>query len=264
MSLPPSAIDEAAALLRTALATREPIAPLRGIYPAADIRDAYAIQEVNTGHRLAAGARLSGRKIGLTSLAVQQQMKVDQPDFGMLFDDMAVTDGVADYGRLVQPRVEAEIVFLLGRDLSGDDLDEARVAAAIEVAIPALEIVDSRIRDWDIAIVDTVADNASSGLFVLGDARKRLAEIDVVGCTMSMRKNGEESSKGTGAACLGSPLKAVLWLARKMVAVGRPLSAGDIVLSGALGPIVRASPGDQFEAEISGLGRVSVGFSKGG
>jgi 2-keto-4-pentenoate hydratase len=248
--------------LRAAERDRAPIAPLRDLLPAGDVDAAYRIQAHNTEHRLATGARLVGRKIGLTSKVVQAQLGVDQPDYGMLFDDMAVLDGDAvPAGRLLQPKVEAEVAFVLAKDLTKPHLVLPDVIGAVAYALPALEIVDSRIARWDIKIVDTVADNASSGLFVLGTSPTRLDEFDLRRCGMVLTKNGEPVSFGAGAACLGNPLHALLWLAEKMVAVGRPLLEGDLVLSGALGPMVPALPGDRFEARINRLGSVRVSFA---
>ncbi|MER6006498.1 fumarylacetoacetate hydrolase family protein [Nonomuraea angiospora] len=201
---------------------------------------------------------MTGRKIGLTSPAVQQQLGVDQPDFGVLFADMEVT-GTAPTGQLLQPKVEAEIAFVLADDLTGD-LDLPTVRAAVEYAVPALEIVDSRIADWDITITDTVADNASSGLYVLGAERLPLSAFEPVEATMRMYADDQLVSQGTGAACLGDPLNALLWLARTARDLGDPLRAGQVILSGALGPMVPVSPGTTVKAEISGLGIVIVTF----
>lgn len=247
--------------LQVSLQSREMIDPIRRDLPEMDITTAYAIQEANTQYALEEGRRLVGRKIGLTAKSVQKQLGVDQPDFGMLFADMAVdeNDAIA-CSRLIQPKVEAEIAFVLGRDLTVEQPTLADIAGAIAYASPALEIVDSRIRDWDIGIVDTVADNASSALFVLGTDQVAISELDLRLCGMVMECNGEVASSGAGAACLGNPLNAVRWLAAKMVEVRRPLEAGDIVLSGALGPMVAVAPGQTFEARISGLGSVRTRF----
>lgn len=242
----------------------EPVPPVRDELPAGDVEVAYQVQEVNTAHWLAAGRRLVGRKIGLTSAAVQRQLGVDQPDFGMLFADMAVDSGAeVPAGTLLQPRVEAEIAFLLGRDLDTEEPTTADLLRAVEVALPAIEIVDSRIAGWDIRITDTVADNASSGMFVLGTTPRRLDDpaLDLRLAGMVLERAGEPLVFGAGAACLGHPLHALRWLAATMVRAGRPLVAGDVVLSGALGPMTPVVPGDRFEARISGLGAVGVGFS---
>lgn len=237
------------------------IEPLRAQFADGDLTSAYRIQECQTRSRLADGWRLVGRKIGLTATAVQKQLGVDQPDFGMLFDRMWVADGGSvPAGRLIAPRCEAEIAFVLGSDLDLAAPTESDARDAIAYASASIEIVDSRIANWDIKIVDTIADNASSGLFVLGPDRVDLDAFDLLGCAMTLQKNGSDVSSGVGAACLGSPLNALVWLATKMHEVGRPLRAGDIVLSGALGPMVAAQPGDFFEARIAGLGSVSVSF----
>ena len=243
--------------------SRTPIPPVREMLPAGAIDQAYAAQEINTEQGLRTGRRLVGRKIGLTSLAVQRQLGVDQPDYGMLFDDMAVPDGwdVAR-GRLIQPKVEAEIAFVMGRDLDHEQLTIADVLRAVEFALPAIEIVNSRISDWKIGILDTIADNASSGLYVLGASPKKLDGIEVRHCGMVMEMGGKEVSVGAGAACLGDPLSATLWLAKTMARVGRPLKAGDTVLSGALGPMVTVKWGEVYEARVSGLGSVRAAFAK--
>jgi len=257
------AITRAAAALWEAGQTGVACAPVRSIIGDSDIETAYAVQERNTERRLKDGARLVGRKIGLTARSVQAQLGVAQPDYGMLFHDMDVPNGgeVAP-GRLLQPKVEAEVAFIMGRDLDDDRLTSADVMSAIAWTVPALEIVDSRVEGWNIRITDTVADNASSGLFVLGHEMRRLDAVDLLTCGMALERNGELVSAGAGAACLGSPINATLWLARVMAKAGRPLRAGDVVLSGALGPMVPATPGAVFEARIEGLGAVRVGFGK--
>ncbi|NYZ13826.1 2-keto-4-pentenoate hydratase [Azospirillum sp. RWY-5-1] len=261
---PPLDAGEAAALLRAAAASRVPIPPLRDRLPSADVETAYAVQEANTRAWLAEGRRLVGRKIGLTSRAVQAQLGVDQPDFGMLFADMAVGDGEpVPAGRLIQPKVEAEIALVIGRDLTRERHTYADIIGATDCALPAIEIVDSRIAGWNIRFADTVADNASSGLFVLGGRPRRLADFDIAGCAMEMRRGDAVVSQGSGRACLGNPLTAAVWLADTMVRCGRPLLAGDIVLTGALGPMVAVTPGgpDRFDAAIEGLGSVAALFS---
>lgn len=239
-----------------------PCAPVRDVIPAGDVDTAYAVQEINTRRWLSQGRRLVGRKIGLTSVAVQKQLGVDQPDFGMLFADMAVADGEpVSVGRVVQPKAEAEIAFVLERDLNIEQATVADLIRAISYAVVSIEIVGSRVNNWDITLVDTVADNASSGLFVLGNTPYRLDGLDLRGCEMQMTRAGEVASKGRGEACLGHPLNAALWLVRKMVETGRPLLAGDIIMSGALGPMVAAKPGDVFEAQVTGLGSVRANFA---
>jgi 2-keto-4-pentenoate hydratase len=252
-------VSQAAASLWEARRSGAACVPIRTMIGDANTDAAYAVQEHNTKRHLAEGARLVGRKIGLTAESVQRQLGVSQPDYGMLFDDMDVSDGDAiPPGRLIAPRVEAEIAFIIGKDLVEERLTTADVLSAIECAIPALEIVDSRVKGWDIQITDTIADNASSALFVLGHQMRRLDAIDVQRCGMVMECDGEVVATGAGVACLGSPINSTLWLARVMVKAGRALRAGDVVLSGALGPMVAALPGVAFEARIEGLGSVRV------
>jgi 2-keto-4-pentenoate hydratase len=241
-----------------------PIPPISGDRPELDLDTAYRVQAVNTEHWLAEGRRPVGAKIGLTARSVQQQLGVDQPDFGVLFADMSIDDGaLVPAGRLLQPKVEAEIAFVLGRPIDTDRLTAAELIDAVDYALPAIEIVDSRIADWKIGIADTIADNASSGLFVLGTTPVLPGSFDLRLCGMVLELNGEPVSFGAGAACLGNPLHALGWLARTMAERGRPLDEGDIVLAGALGPMVAVTPGDWVEARIEGLGSVRVGFGRG-
>ncbi|MDH6626224.1 2-keto-4-pentenoate hydratase [Streptomyces sp. LBL] len=256
------AVTRAAAVLDEAVRTGVPCSPVRHVLPEADIDAAYAVQRRYVERAVTAGRRLVGRKIGLTSPAVQRQLGVDQPDFGALFADMAVPEGASIApGRLLQPKVEAEVALVLGADLPHRDPTVADLLRATAFALPALEIVDSRIADWDITIVDTVADNASSGLFVLGGTPVPLDRVDLRGVRMTLTRNGETVSQGTGADCLGSPLTAALWLASTLARLGEPLRAGDIVLTGALGPMVVAAEGDEFTAHIEGLGTVGAAFA---
>lgn len=257
-------IEEAALRLRRAGETRIPCAPLHETLPAHDAAIGYAIQDLNTAYWLANGRRLVGRKIGLTSPAVQKQLGVDQPDFGMLYADMAFGPGeTIPLQRLIQPKIEGEIAFVLGRDLDGTTLHAAPIADAVDHALAAFEIVDSRVANWNIRLLDTVADNASSALFVLGAERRRLDEFDLVGCRMRIGHQGQLVSEGRGSACLGNPLHALQWLALKMVEVGRPLRAGDIVLSGALGPMVGVSGAGEYTLQIEGLGSARAVFAAG-
>lgn len=236
--------------------------PIRHADPLATIDDAYMIQAINRDYWRETGRRIVGSKIGLTSEAVQRQLGVDTPDFGFLFADMQLEDGntVPD-GRLLQPRVEAEIAFRLNRDITGTDFQISTLMDAIQYAAPALEIVDSRIADWDINMVDTISDNASSGMFVLGMPICDVRNIDLARCSMRMEKNGVLVSEGSGAACLGNPLNALRWLALKRALSGDPLKAGDIVLSGALGPMIAANPGDSFSADIESIGSINIRFA---
>jgi 2-keto-4-pentenoate hydratase len=256
-----SAIAQAHQRLELAQQSRTPCPPVRDLI-GADADAAYAVQRAGIARRVADGATVVGHKVGLTSPAVQAQIGVDQPDFGVLLDDMGHPDGATVSTRgLLQPKVEAEIAFVLGADLVDGDLDDAQVRAAVAQVVPALEIVDSRIAGWDITFADTVADNGSSALYVLGAATRPLADIEPLDVEMIMTRGGEVVSTGNGAACLGDPLNALAWLARTARDFGQPLLAGQVVLSGALGPVVAVTPGDSFAAEFSGLGSVSVFFA---
>ncbi|MFE2427868.1 2-keto-4-pentenoate hydratase [Streptomyces sp. NPDC059373] len=260
---PPAVVVKAADALDAATRTGVPCPPVRTLLAEGGIAGAYAVQRLNLERALAKNdRRVVGRKIGLTSTAVQRQLGVDQPDFGALLSDMAVPDGgTVPAGRLLQPKVEAEVALVLGQDLPHAQCTVADVLRAVDFALPALEIVDSRIAGWDITIVDTVADNASSGLFVLGGSPVPLTAVDLRTVQMTMTRGGDKVSSGTGADCLGGPLNAAVWLASTLAAAGDPLRAGDIVLTGALGPMAVATPGDAFEARISGLGSVRVAFA---
>jgi 2-keto-4-pentenoate hydratase len=256
------AVAAAAARLQTARTTGVPCAPVRDLIGTDDVELAYAVQQQQTDARLAGGARIVGRKIGLTSPAVQRQLGVDRPDFGVLFDDMDVSAlPEVPSERLLQARTEAEIAFVLADDLAEGPFDDARVRGAVAYAVAALEIVDSRIAGWDITFGDTVADNASSGLFVLGERRLALDAVSPAAVVMTMRMGGELVSEGNGAACLGDPLHALAWLARTAAELGDPLRAGQVVLSGALGPMVATPPGSSVTAELGPLGSVTATFS---
>lgn len=268
-----SAIAAAVERLATAQATRVPCAAVRDLIGTDDLPAAYAVQQGLVQARIAGGVDVVGRKIGATSEAVQRQLGVDQPDFGYLLSDMDVSDGVngepISMRTLVQPRVEAEVAFVLARDIDvpEEEITLELVRDAVEVALPALEIVDSRIEDWDIGFTDTVADNASSGLFVVGRDGLPLSGrgeggIEPREVIMSLTINGEERSSGNGAACLGDPLEALRWLAVQAARFGDPLRAGHLILSGALGPFVPFAPGDRVTASISGFAPLTVSFEE--
>ena len=258
-------IASAADRLRIAATMRVPCAPIRDLVDSDDLDAAYAVQSLVNQRAVRDGARVVGRKIGLTSEAVQNQLGVERPDFGVLFSHMARENGsTIDYDDLLQPRIEAEIAFVLADDLAEGELDAAQVKAAIAYACPALEICDSRIAGWNIAFADTVADNASSGLYVLGPTRLSMADFAPVEATMSMTADGVVISEGSGRACLGDPLNALSWLARTARHFGAPLQAGQLVLSGALGPLVPVEPGQTLRAEIGGLGDVTATFTTPG
>ncbi len=252
------AVTAAGARLAAAARAGVPCAPVRDLIGREDLDAAYAVQALLVAERIAKGANIVGRKIGCTSPAVQAQLGVDQPDFGVLFKDMQYLDGASlPADAVLQPRVEAELAFVLADDLADGVLDEERVRGAIEYAVAAIEICGSRIQNWDIAIGDTVADNASGGAFVLGTQRVGLEQFEPRDVMMTMQINGREVATGSGAACLGDPLTAVAWLARRVRDLGRPLRRGEIVLSGALGPMRAITPGDRVAAAVTGLGSVS-------
>ncbi|MCA0243622.1 MAG: fumarylacetoacetate hydrolase family protein [Proteobacteria bacterium] len=253
-------IEEAARAIQAARAERRTIARVSQTYGIAGADAAYQVAERCTQARLAQpGRRIVGLKVGLTSPSIQQQLGVDEPDFGVLFDDMEYLDGDAvPMARLIQPRVEAEVAFIVGRDVEQAAPSYGEFINALAYAVPALEIVDSVIEDWKITLVDTVADNASSALYVLGSQPVAVGALDSGRIGMAMRIDGATVSVGSGAACLGHPLRAAYWLARTMAARGRPLQAGQVILSGALGPMVGLKAGQLVEADLGALG--SVGF----
>ena len=261
-ALPPADTLQAAAdALRQARAMRKPIARISESHAIAGVDAAYAVAALNTRARLAEGRRIVGKKIGLTSRAVQQQLGVDEPDFGMLFDDMELLHGDAlPAARLIQPKVEAELAFVVGRDLRHEAPTYGEFIAALDCALPAIEIVDSAIADWRITLVDTVADNASSGLYVLGQRPVAIGQLAHGALDMQLVVNGRVLSAGNAAACLGHPLRAAYWLACTMALRGQPLKAGELVLSGALGPMVPAAAGDWVQVRIDAVGECAVRF----
>lgn len=252
--------DQLAERLRSAYRNGT-VPPLRDGLTPTDADGAYAVQAINTRYWQGQGRRIVGRKIGLTSAVVQAQLGVDQPDFGVLFDDMQIADGgVLDSSRVIQAKAEAEIALVLAHDLDDPAATTDAVAAATAYAVAAIEIVDSRIANWKISFGDTVADNGSSAFFVLGSEQHPLVGLDLYGCGMVLEVNGTPVSFGAGAACLGHPLKAAAWLAQTLAARGEPLRAGDIILTGALGPMVTLAAGQTVRARISGLGSCSFRF----
>jgi 2-keto-4-pentenoate hydratase len=257
-------LNQAADALHIAQTTNQACSPVRELLPQITVEQAYRIQAINIARRVSAGARIVGRKIGLTAKAVQKQLGVDQPDFGCLLDDMVLGNGEEiPLERLLQPKAEAEVAFVLGRDLLIDRPSHVDVLMAVEFCMAAIEIVDSRIRNWDIKLVDTVADNGSSAFIALSGTPLPLAGLDLRAVGMSMKVNGEERSTGQGAACLGHPLNAAVWLARMMNRLGTPLKAGDVIMTGALGPMVALQSGDLVEAVLQGMGSVQVAIGQG-
>ena len=258
-----AAVSAAAGRLQAAAASSQPCPPVRDLIGAGDINLAYAVQGQFNAARIAAGAEVVGRKIGATSKAVQDQLGVDRPDLGVLFADMEYdASGPVHDPRLLQPKAEAEIAFVLREDLADGELDLDQVTAAVDYAVAAIEICDSRIQGWDISFADTVADNASAGGYVLGTERRTLDDFKPVDVTMTMTVTGQEDSTGTGAASLGDPLLALQWLARQARDLGDPLRAGQVILSGALGPMRPLAPGAEVHVDIDGLGSVSMQLSE--
>jgi len=260
----PQAVAVAAERLHAAFVDQRACAPVRELIGPADVAAAYQVQQVVNARRLANGAIVVGRKIGITSQAVQRQLNVDQPDFGVLFADMARRSGDAvALTSLLQPRVEGEVAFMLARDVDEPSMSRRELESAVAYAVAAIEIVDSRIQDWDISLADTIADNASSGLFVLGTEQVPLHEVEPREVELEMWMDDVRVSGGSGQDCLGDPLLALAWLAQTCLEYGAPLRQGEIVLSGALGPLVPVRTGCTVRAEITGLGSVCVDFISG-
>ncbi|MFC9435483.1 2-keto-4-pentenoate hydratase [Nocardia sp. NPDC057030] len=245
------------------LAERDRVAidPLVARHPDIDVVDAYEIQLINIRRRLDSGARIVGHKVGLSSKAMQQMMGVDEPDYGHLLAEMEVYEDVpVEAGRYLFPRVEVEVGFVLGADLPGADCTEADVLAATVAFAPAIELIDSRIKDWKIGLTDTISDNASSAGYVLGQERVAPGDIDIKKIDAVLTRNGEVVAEGRSDAVLGDPVIAVAWLARKVASFGVRLKAGDIVLPGSCTRAIDARPGDAFHAEFAGLGSVRLQF----
>jgi 2-keto-4-pentenoate hydratase len=261
----PVADQLAAAALRLRQAyAGGPVEPMRDILTPTDVDGAYAVQSLNTQYWLGQGRRIVGRKIGLTAETVRKQLGVDQPDYGVLFEDTEVPDGGVLRAPLLQPKAEAEVAIVLARDLNSTTATPDDLMAAAAYAVAAIEIVDSRIADWRITFADTVADNGSSSQFVLGSVRKPLEGLDLRTCGMALELNGKVASLGAGVACMGHPLIAAAWLARKLAEFGEGLKAGDVILTGALGPMVSIAPGDHTLVSIGGLGDVSFTYAGAG
>jgi 2-keto-4-pentenoate hydratase len=234
---------------------------LTAAYPDIDVVDAYEIQLINIRQRVAEGARVLGHKVGLSSLAIQQMMGVDEPDYGHLLDEMQLfEDTPVKANRYLYPRVEVEVGFVLNADLPGAGCTEDDVLAATEALVPSIELIDTRITDWKIGLCDTIADNASSAGFVLGEARVSPRDIDVKGIDAVLRCNGEVVAQGRTDAVLGNPVTAVAWLARKVDGFGVRLRRGDVVLPGSCTKAIDAHPGDNFVADFAGLGSVRLSF----
>ena len=254
--------QNAADLLWKAEETKSPCKPIRELFDVPlTIEEAYEIQSINTKRYLSLGNRIVGRKIGLTSKAVQKQLGVDQPDFGNIYSNMLVMEGeTIALNSLIQPKVEVELALVLKHDLPHKDTTMIEVMAAIDYVLIAIEIVDSRIQGWDIHIEDTVADNASSALVVLGQTPYQLSEIDLLNANMKLLANGEEVSQGIGRNCLGNPLIATRWLAQTMAKMDMPLKAGEVILTGALGPMSVVNKPISYTASFEKYGDLSIEF----
>ncbi|GMO01253.1 fumarylacetoacetate hydrolase family protein [Parageobacillus thermoglucosidasius] len=240
---------------------RKGVEPLTALDPGITVAAAYQVQLVNIQRKMDAGQRIVGKKIGLTSLAMQKLLGVNEPDYGHLLDEMMVENGrKLPYEKVLQPKVEAEIAFVLKKDLTGPRVTELDVLQATDYIVPALEIVDSRIAGWNIKLQDTIADNASSGFFVLGEKQVAIDSLDLSRIGMVLYKNGDIMNTGVGAAALGNPATCVAWLANKLFEYGMALKAGEVILSGALSAAIDAEPGDYFQARFAHLGEVSVRF----
>lgn len=237
----------------------EPIEQITKTYEGLTIDDAYEIQLLNVDKKLAEGNVITGKKIGLTSLAMQESLGVDTPDFGFLYDSMEIVNNIVGKGQILQPRVEGELAFILKDDLK-DGATIEDVYEATDYVVPALEIVGSRIKDWKLTIVDTVADNASCGMYLLSDIKIDPKEVDLKEIEMTLSKNGEVINSGKGSAVLGDPVNAVLWLARSLGNYGVTLNAGDIILAGALSAAIPAVSGDEFSCNYGEFGILSVKF----
>jgi 2-keto-4-pentenoate hydratase len=239
---------------------RKAVPPLSGRDPSLTVDDAYRIQLVNVQRVVGMGHVISGKKIGLTSPGIQKQLGVGEPDYGHLFRAMECKNGKIAAAALLQPKIEGEIAFILKADLPGGKVTREDVLDATDYVAAAFEIVDSRVADWKIKLVDTVADNASSGRYVLGDARLRPGEADLPAVTMKLYKNGSLAGEGTGKAVLGDPCVSVAWLANRLWGYGVTLKAGEIVLSGAFSAAPEAAKGDSFTADFSSFGTLQAEF----
>jgi 2-keto-4-pentenoate hydratase len=256
-----SVIEQAADRLLQAHASRTLCAPIRDLIDANDSASAYAVQDRNERHWLRHGRRVAGRKIALCSKAVQKQMGVDAPTFGALFADSCLAEGVdIDFASLSQPRLETEIAIVLERPLERAHHTVVDVIGATAYALPAFEVVGCRVAGWDVKLADFIADNSAASMIVLGSRPRKLSEFDILDCRMTTTRSGEAVSSGDGRACYGNPLHALAWLADALVSAGKPLQAGDVVMTGSLGPMVPIVSGDTFAAEIEGVGRIGVHF----
>lgn len=261
MSLAKTVLHELAEKLNAAEVSRVPIEPLSKLHPDLTEEEAYAIQWINVARCMREGHRVVGYKAGLTSREAQRQFNVFKPDFGHLFDFMTVLEDTAiDLSELIQPKIEGEVAFVLGKDLKGPGLTLVDVVSAIDYATTAIEIVDSRIRDWKISAVDTIADNGSSSRVVLAGTKHKLDGLNLPHLGMALSKNGEVMVTGAGAAVMGNPLSAVVFLANELAKQDCIMNAGQVILSGSLSSMLSIRPGDSFTCEIAELGKASIRF----
>jgi 2-keto-4-pentenoate hydratase len=255
-----STIDIAKRILR-AYDTGEPIAPVRS--EVSGLTAAYAVQRATYDAWVAAGRKLAGHKIGLTSKAIQEQLGVHEPDYGTLFGDMILDNKAAIAARaVIQPRIEPEVAFVLKADLVGENITAEQVIAATDYVVPAVEICGSRIQGWDIRFEDTIADNASSGLVVLGNKKHKPVLAELADVAVQVKLGDKVCSEGRGAACLGNPANAVAWLAAALTRLGHGLRAGDLIMSGAMAKMVPAEKGNAFDVDFGAFGAVSLSFDR--
>ena len=253
-------IKKFANMLYEAEASRKPIAPLTEMDDTLTIDDAYAIQLANVNRVVEEGHVISGKKIGLTSFGIQEQLGVNEPDYGHLFAAMDCANGECEIDQLMQAKIEGEVAFILKEDLTGGNVTLEDVYRATDYVVAAFEIVDSRVADWKIKLVDTVSDNASSGRYVLGDKKVKIEDIDLPNVEMVLKKNGEVVGVGKGEAVIGNPALAVAWLSNKLYTYGVALKKGEVILSGAFSAAPAATKGDEFEADFGELGKVKAKF----
>jgi 2-keto-4-pentenoate hydratase len=262
LALSEKIIEELALCLRNSEINKNPCEQLTSMYPDITTDDAYKIQLSNIKYKVRDGQQIVGKKIGITSLAIQAMMGIDQPDFGYLLGNMEVKDGTIPMARVMQPRIEGEIAFVLKKDLVGPKVTTLDVMLATDYVVAAFEIVDSRVKDFKVKFADTVADNASSGFYLLGTKRVKVEDVDLTQVGMTLYKNGEMINSGVGSAALGNPAYCVAWLANKLSEYGEYLKEGDVILSGALSAAIEASVNDQFLVRFSKLGEVKVQFTE--
>lgn len=255
-------ILEVADRLRKAQENKKPCSPIRDLINENDIESAYAVQSINNDFFVSQGAKIVGYKIGLTSEAVRKQFGINEPDFGRLFDNGEIISGSEiPIHEIMQPKVEGEVAFVLKKKLDFGTYDMTNIISAVDYVLVSIEVLGSRIDNWDIRLSDSIADNASASHWVVGKKKVKLETLDLVNCKMKMKKNGIVVSKGSGASCLGTPLNSLLWLSKTFAKFGETMKAGDLILSGAIGQVVDVAQGDYIEVEIEGLGGASLKFT---